>query len=299
MASAKKKSSNKKTVSAAKKATPAPAAVKEVVKDAKKEIATQDKQAKSPFSKFYRWNKWLAIIHAFQGLSILVLSDSRLFPVTTSFLTPNPLSDDGGLVTATRHLFDVNAAWLIAVFFFISAIAHMAMATFYRNRYETELSKGLNRLRWIEYSLSASLMVVAIGFLSGIYDAGTLLTLFVLTGIMNLLGLVMEVYNQGKATPNWLAYGIGCVAGITPWLVIGWSAAAASIFGDGQVPAFVYWIYGSMFVMFSSFAVNMFLQYRKQGKWQDYLFGERTYMILSLVAKTLLAWQVFAGLLRP
>ena len=39
----------------------------------------------------------------------------------------------------------------------------------------------------------------------------------------------------------------------------------------------------------------MVLQYKKIGPWKDYLYGERAYIILSLVAKSLLAWQVFAG----
>jgi hypothetical protein len=43
----------------------------------------------------------------------------------------------------------------------------------------------------------------------------------------------------------------------------------------------------------------MVLQYKKVWKWKDYLFGEKVYMILSLVAKSALAWQVFAGTLRP
>jgi hypothetical protein len=43
----------------------------------------------------------------------------------------------------------------------------------------------------------------------------------------------------------------------------------------------------------------MFLQYKKVGRWKDYLFGERMYIILSLTAKTLLAWQIFAGTLAP
>jgi len=50
-------------------------------------------------------------------------------------------------------------------------------------------------------------------------------------------------------------------------------------------------------VFFNSFAVNMVLQYRQVGKWRDYLFGEVAYVFLSLVAKSLLAWQVFAGTL--
>jgi hypothetical protein len=47
------------------------------------------------------------------------------------------------------------------------------------------------------------------------------------------------------------------------------------------------------------FAINMVLQYRKVGPWRDYLFGERVYILLSLTAKSALAWQVFAGTLRP
>jgi hypothetical protein len=43
----------------------------------------------------------------------------------------------------------------------------------------------------------------------------------------------------------------------------------------------------------------MVLQYRRVGPWRDYLFGETAYMVLSLVAKSALAWQVFAGTLRP
>jgi len=48
-----------------------------------------------------------------------------------------------------------------------------------------------------------------------------------------------------------------------------------------------------------SFAINMFLQYKKIGPWKNYLFGESMYVLLSLVAKSVLAWQVFAGTLRP
>jgi hypothetical protein len=66
----------------------------------------------------------------------------------------------------------------------------------------------------------------------------------------------------------------------------------------GDVPTFVYGIYVSLFLFFNAFAVNMFLQYRRLGPWRDYLFGERSYIFLSLTAKSALAWQVFAGTLR-
>lgn len=49
------------------------------------------------------------------------------------------------------------------------------------------------------------------------------------------------------------------------------------------------------FVFFFSFGVNQWLQYRGIGRWADYGSGEKTYLVLSLVAKSVLAWQIFAG----
>jgi hypothetical protein len=115
---------------------------------------------------------------------------------------------------------------------------------------------------------------------------------------MNLMGLVMEVHNQTTKKTNWLSYIIGCFAGIIPWVVVAYNMWFGAYNGS-SAPAFVYWIFVSIFVFFSCFAGNMILQYKKVGPWKDYLYGERMYIILSLVAKTLLAWQVFAGTLQP
>ncbi|HEY5667749.1 MAG TPA: heliorhodopsin HeR [Candidatus Saccharimonadales bacterium] len=249
------------------------------------------------------WNRWLAVLHAAQGIIILLLSTMRVFPVQTTYLTLDPsASDIAGhpvLASATKHLFDVNLAYLVAAFFFLSAIAHATVAWWYRPRYEADLKRKINKVRWIEYSLSASVMMVAIAVLSGVADLSTLIAVFVLDAVMNLMGLAMELYNQGKAKPNWLVYNVGVLAGIVPWVIFALYVWGANIYGSGNIPTFVYWIYLSMFVLFSSFAANMYLQYKKVGKWSDYLYGERVYMILSLVAKSLLAWQVFAGTLRP
>jgi len=49
----------------------------------------------------------------------------------------------------------------------------------------------------------------------------------------------------------------------------------------------------------NTFALNMYLQYKKVGPWKDYLFGERMFIVLSLLAKTALAWQIWFGTLAP
>ena len=77
-----------------------------------------------------------------------------------------------------------------------------------------------------------------------------------------------------------------------------WAVITIYVIGAGSdVPTFVYGIIVSLFVFFNCFAVNQWLQYRARGRWADYLFGERVYIFLSLVAKSLLAWQVFANVL--
>jgi hypothetical protein len=82
-----------------------------------------------------------------------------------------------------------------------------------------------------------------------------------------------------------------------PWLAIG--LYLAGIGTDAQAPGFVYAIFVSLFLFFMSFAANMWLQYRRIGPWKDYLYGEKAYVALSLVAKSALAWQIFAGTLAP
>jgi len=264
---------------------------------------TKKKKVMDKFRKLNAWNYALAALHAAQGVAIIALSKSDgLFPVTTSYITQDSLASSEGmpvLVEAQRNIFDINLAYVVAAFFFMSAVAHIYVATVYRKRYEANLDKGINKVRWYEYAVSASTMMVGIALLTGISDLSTLVLIFVATAIMNLCGLIMEVHNQTTAKTSWLSYVIGTIAGLGPWVVIGIYFWGNQQFGGGGVPTFVYGIYVSLFLFFMSFAVNMYLQYKGKGKWSDYLFGEKGYMVLSLLAKTALAWQIFAGTLRP
>ena len=238
----------------------------------------------------------MAVFHGLQGFAILLLSREFSLPVTGSYLSFDTASQS--LLPKSTELFTVSLPLLVASFFFLSSIAHLVLATVGNKRYNLDLKRGINQLRWVEYSLSASVMMVAIAMLVGVYDLMSLVMIFVFVAIMNLLGLVMEIHNQTTRETNWLSYWLGCLAGIVPWVVIGFYFWLSADRGSAA-PTFVYWIFVSIFVFFNMFAINMVLQYKKVGPWKDYLYGERAYIILSLVAKSLLAWQVFAGTLRP
>lgn len=288
--------------SVSKKITTKPAEAKKLVTSKKIESSKKPATLADKFKKLNKWNWVMASLHAVQGIVVLVLSTNSLFPVSTSFITVDSIAgteEAPVLVSATRHLFDINLAYIVAAFFFMSAIAHLYIATVYRKKYESNLSKGINKVRWYEYGISASTMMLGISMLAGVEDLSTLILIFGGTLVMNLCGLVMEVHNQTTTKTSWVSYVVGTIAGLGPWLVIGLYFWGSNQYGEGNIPTFVYYIYASMFVFFSSFALNMYLQYKKKGKWADYLYGEKAYMVLSLVAKSALAWQVFAGTLRP
>ena len=253
-------------------------------------------------TSLFRWNLVLAGLHFLQFAVMLAISFARdplvTAPVTSSYLAWDPATRT--LVDAQRSIFDLPIGPTVAAFFLLSAIAHFTVAIPARRWYEARLARGQNPARWIEYAFSSSLMIVVIASLSGIREVGTLIAVFGANAGMILFGWSMEAANEGRERPQWLHYVFGCLMGAIPWLVIGASLlTAATAPGAAAIPGFVIAIYVSLFVSFNVFAFNMVAQYAKLGRWRDYLYGERVYMLLSLVAKSLLAWQVFSGTLRP
>jgi len=250
----------------------------------------------------FRWNLALAALHGVQFVAILLLSFARTpvvsSPVVSSYLSFDPTSRT--LVEAQRTLFDLPIGPAVALFFLLSSVAHLAVATIGRGWYERNLARGQNPARWIEYAFSSSVMIVVIASLTGIREIGTLVAIFGANAAMILFGWSMEAANEGRARVQWLHYVFGCIVGAVPWIVIGIALLTGITEPEAApIPTFVVAIYVSLFVSFNVFAINMVLQYGRIGPWRDYLVGERAYMLFSLIAKSLLAWQVFAGTLRP
>jgi hypothetical protein len=242
--------------------------------------------------KRLRWyNVVMGLVHAAQGVIILVLANDFSLPVVGTFMDGPPGSEP----PPPTNLFDFRVAWGVAAFVFISALAHWLLCSpgIYQ-WYRRNLLRERNYARWIEYSLSSSIMVVLIAMLTGVSDVAALVALFGVNASMILFGLLMEHYEK-PGRPDWLTFIFGCLAGAVPWIAIGiylWSPGIAA-----EPPGFVYAIFVSLFLFFNSFAVNMLLQYKRVGPWRNYLFGEAVYVLLSLTAKSALAWQVFASTL--
>jgi hypothetical protein len=244
-----------------------------------------------------RFNLIMGAVHLLQGILMIVISNAKAYPITTDFFRFDAATTS--LVNNPQTWINVRFGPAVALFLLISAIAHFSLATFGNKWYVANLKKGMNPARFYEYALSSSLMIVLIGMLVGITNLGAIIAIFGVNAMMNLFGIMMELHNQTTPRTDWTSFIYGCIAGIVPWIVILiWFFSAVST-SPSQVPWFVYTIIPTIFVFFSCFAVNMYLQYKKIGKWKDYLYGERAYIVLSLVAKTTLAWLIFSGTMAP
>lgn len=242
-----------------------------------------------------RFNLIAGLFHLLQMLAVLALSNDFSLPVKATYMAGPP----GTIYADSVTIFDTPIGLSVALFLGLSALAHfIVISPKFFNRYSDGLAKRHNYFRWVEYSISSSVMIVLIAQITGIADVAALLAIFGVNASMILFGWLQEKYEQ-PGSGGWLPYVFGCIAGIVPWLAVVIYVIAPGNPTQASPPGFVYGIIVTIFLLFNSFAWVQYKQYQAVGKWGNYLYGERIYIVLSLVAKSLLAWQIFANTLIP
>ncbi len=251
-------------------------------------------------SRLRSYNVVAGFLHLAQaaGLTyVLTLLETQiLFPVTIDYPTGPP----GVPVPPERvELFDINIGAGVIGFLLLSAFFHFLIASpLFFQRYKNGLKQNHNYFRWVEYSLSSSVMIWLIAQLTGVSDFAALAGIFAVNASMIFFGALQEKYEtpgNGKGLP----FIMGSMTGIVPWLIIIVYTIQPGSESAAEIPGFVYGIIVALFIFFNTFAFNQAFQYKKIGPWKNYLYGEATYITLSLVAKSILAWQVFSGAIIP
>lgn len=199
---------------------------------------------------------------------------------------------------------------LVASFSLLSALAHGGNASLWRTQYIKGLKSGYAPFRWLEYCMSASVMVLILSYISGSVFESTQILLFALTMITMAFGHLHEVICRPKSLEEWSgsllwrlqAHLLGYIPQFFAWGLIvsnfldGATASQVDAQGETrQMPTFVYGIvFGEMLIFWSFGLVQLVVTTRPPSK---YYQGELAYMWLSLFAKGFLAMLCLANVI--
>ncbi len=251
--------------------------------------------------QFRHWNFFVSLVLIAQAITLTIYAQSQSLAITSNFLNTDSLASQSSkrvvLAPAVRRVFELDLKVVVIIFLLSSAFFHLLIATYSRKKTDDDIKHGVNRLRWIDYGLTSGLMFVAISLINGVYDLATMVLIFALVLSLHLYGYQLEMQKLSgvKVTYHNLVGLLGSGGAI--WLAIAIYLKNSIIYGH-VAGNYVYYIDGSIFIVTLALATNAYLSYKSHGPWQRYFFTEKVYILLSLVAKSALAWQIYYGLLR-
>lgn len=224
------------------------------------------------------WHQQLAALHGLSVLLMLLVGGSGNIAVRLG----------------TDELFAYPILGATISYSTISSFTHLLVAGPLFPRHLDDVRVGHGRLRWTEYSISATLMVVVLAGLAGITNVLALSAIAIANVAMIQLGSLMERTNPvGTDDVDWRPFVAGCIVGAIPWVAI-----AGQVLTGEPVSSAIIAILFVTFFAFSVFAVIQFLQYRPGRTLGSYLQVERAYLWASLAAKVTLAWTTYFAVLR-
>ncbi|TAH34272.1 hypothetical protein EYC59_03230 [Candidatus Saccharibacteria bacterium] len=249
---------------------------------------------KPSFAGLQKWNLVLAGVLAAQAVALLVFGTSKSYPVFAGFLARDPLQSaargETVLTFAIHHLFDINLAYLLATILAIAAAAHLLAATAQRPKYEAGLEVGVSRRRWLTYALTGALGWTAVALLVGVQDVALLLG-----GASLLVVGALGAYACERQTGGKLPIVVASVAAGVAWLLCGLYVLAGLLYGSA-LSVYVYIAFGVSMLATGAIAAGLWLSKRQTSRWASYLFAEQTYLVISAVWLTALAWLGFAAM---
>jgi hypothetical protein len=242
------------------------------------------------------------VILALEALAILLFSNAAhgSRDIVGNYLANDALKSKAAgkavYVQGSQRLFTANLAHWVAAFLLVGALAFILTATWRRRRLEDDLGRSTNMMRWLEFAIGGGLVLVVLGIVNGIVDSASLVMLFAFAVVTALFCYLLEL-RRDLGVPRWLVNTIAIVAGLAPWLVIGMYVKDALVYGSG-LPKYIYWLDVTALLLYLALGANYVLSGRRTGRWREYMFAEWLFVLLAVVLKTAVAWQVFAGTLH-
>jgi hypothetical protein len=238
-----------------------------------------------------------------------------------SLATPyDSRSPDFYIQPLSLYITTYDTRWAIILFHFLS-FAFQFCNSIFADRYNATFSSGETHLsHFLEYSISASIMITTMSVQLGVQDIYTLMGVFCNSWACMMLGFFAEILFQNnvpkvdilifKWSPHWIAH-------ISGWVTLCFAVAAVlsslntflTCMNGVELPSFVYPLVVAEMVIFCSFGGVQFWEfcckppsdrftekeggpeYKKRVQWAFRV--EFWYIVLSLAAKTILGCVVY------
>ena len=192
---------------------------------------------------------------------------------------------------------------LTALFFALSSLFHLLNATLLHSYYIKQLEKCRTPTRWVEYSLSAPVMMLLLAYSLGIRERALLFCLAVLVGITMPFGYWVETRSRPLSVDEWtlplatrlLPWFIGHIPQTVAWTVVVVQLYDGNIDPNDSVPWWVYLILWAELLLFFSFGFASLLS--QWGPPSLFYRGELAFQVLSLVSKGLLGIVLLTNVL--
>ena len=118
-------------------------------------------------SKLRRYNIIAGVFHLVQMIAVLALANDFTLPIVARYMSGPPGSTFAEPIT----LLDTPVGLGVALFLGLSAFFHFLVASpKFFPRYSAGLTQNRNYFRWVEYSVSSSVMIVLIAQICGVSD---------------------------------------------------------------------------------------------------------------------------------
>ena len=281
--------------------------------------------------RYWSWNWAAALIHLANGIATLVLwAESEhqdhgydLYETSAPWYRRNattmqcsvedshPISDKWCIGRESEPTDSLSLWWLVIVFhllsFFFQSFAMFSWRCDFNvcgcsckseRNYQVEVEeKGINPLRMIEYSVSATLMQLAIALILGVWERLAIIGVAFLTVVTMLFGLIAEQLRTDRLALAWVSHLSGWISMGGVWVILGRQFYYTISTSPNKPPDFVYAIVIGIALMYMGFAVVQFVQLCL-GKGKAYnMHVEFAYCFLSATSKTFLGWMIFSNAL--
>ena len=260
-------------------------------------------------------NFWAAILHGFSFLAILIVfatlrSGSINFPTSLWRLKTEALSEDNMEFTGmgAKKQMVIHGDYLkagVLLTFGLTCIAHIFYYTngFGSGAYSNQLKQGKNDFRWLEYSITATIMILVLSSISAVKNTKIYFILAVMNIVLQGIGFMIENTTNLQVKIVGLCIGFLLLAATWYGILDSFYNAlddAKDIPDREGPPDWVRGVIIPMFVWWLSFGIVALVQtinYKKKG--YDYIKYERGYIILSYLSKAFMGYYLAFGLTRP